>query len=147
MCRSGSGGFPLNNTVLCLGGFDVLHWGHVDFLRQAERLGRVTVGLSSDALLARTKRDPIFTYPERRRALNRLGYEVVSRNDTDASDLFASLRPEYFVCGNDWVDRDHLTAAGLTIEFLNAQNVVLVYTPREHHMSTTEILQRVRRPK
>jgi hypothetical protein len=38
-----------------------------------------------------------------------------------------------------------LASAGLSIEFLNAQNVALVYTPREHHMSTTEILQRVRR--
>ncbi len=140
-------GVALMSVALVLGGFDILHWGHVDFLRQAERLGRVTVGLSSDALLARTKRDPVFTYPERRQALKRLGYEVVSRNESDVSDLVTSLGPEYFVCGNDWVDRDHLTAAGLTIEFLNAQNVALVYTPREHHMSTTEILQRVRRPK
>jgi len=132
-------------AVLVLGAFDILHWGHVDFLRQAERLGRVTVGLSSDALLASTKRDPIFTYPERRQALKRLGYEVVSRNESDVSDLFVSLGPDYFACGNDWVDRNHLAAAGLSIEFLNAQNVVLVYTPREHHMSTTEILQRVRR--
>ena len=132
-------------AVLVLGAFDILHWGHVDFLRQAERLGRVTVGLSSDAFLTRTKRDPIFTYLERRQALKRLGYEVVSRNESDVSDLFASLHPEYFVCGNDWVGRDHLTSAGLSIGFLDAQNVVLVYTPREHHMSTTEILQRVRR--
>ncbi len=132
-------------AALVLGAFDILHWGHVDFLRQAERLGGVTVGLSSDAFLTRTKRDPVFTYPERRQALKRLGYEVVSRNESDASDLFASLEPEYFVCGNDWVGRDHLAAAGLSIEFLNVHNVVLVYTPREHHMSTTEILQRVRR--
>ncbi len=117
-------------AVVVLGAFDILHWGHVDFLRQAERLGRVTVGLSSDAFLTRTKRGPVFTYLERRQALERLGYEVVSRNASDVSDLVTSLGPEYFVCGNDWVDRDHLTAAWLTIEFLNAQNVALVYSPR-----------------
>lgn len=133
------------NKVLVLGGFDILHWGHVEFLRRAEQFGEVTVGLSTDELLAETKRSPLFTYPERERALTRLGYSVVSRDTTDARDLFARLHPEYFVCGSDWIDLNHLASAGLSVDFLNAHNVTLVYTPRNHDMSTTEILQRVRR--
>ena len=133
------------SVALVLGGFDVLHWGHVEFLRQAERFGDVTVGLSSDDLLVFTKRSPLFTYPERRQALQQLGYTVTPRDDTDASGLFRKLQPEVFGCGNDWVDRDHLGSAGLTTDFLNTLNVTLVYTPRRHSMSTTEILQRARR--
>lgn len=135
----------MNNTVLCLGGFDILHWGHVAFLRQAEQFGDVTVGLTTDELLAETKRVPVFTYPERKQALQHLGYRVVRRDTTDVRYLFQKLKPDLFVCGNDWVDQDHLMSTGLTTDFLNAQDVILVYTPRDHSMSTTEILQRVRR--
>ncbi len=131
-------------AVVVLGGFDILHWGHVAFLRQAEQFGTVTVGLTTDELLAVTKRVPVFTYPERKQGLQHLGFRVVRRDTTDARYLFQKLKPDLFVCGNDWVDRDHLMSTRLTTDFLNAQNVTLVYTPRDHLMSTTEILRRVR---
>ncbi len=142
--ENGSGGFPLSNTVLVLGGFDILHWGHAAFLRQAEQYGDVTVGLSTDELLAETKRVPAFTYPERKQALQHLGYKVVRRDTVDIVYLFDKLSPDVFVCGNDWTDRDHLASAGLDVDFLNDHNVTLVYTPRNHAMSSTEILRRVR---
>ncbi len=131
-------------AVLVLGGFDILHWGHVMFLRQAEQFGQVTVGLTTDELLAETKRVPVFTYPERKQALQHLGYKVVCRDTPDTIYLFEKLSPDVFVCGNDWLDENHLTSAGLTVKFLNTQNVTLIYTPRNHAMSTTEIVRRVR---
>ncbi len=132
-------------AVLVLGGFDTLHWGHVEFLRQAEQFGQVTVGLTTDELLAETKRVPVFTYPERKQGLQHLGYRVVSRDTPDTAYLFQKVKPDLFVCGNDWADnQNHLLSAGLTVEFLNAHNITLVYTPRDHSMSTTEILRRVR---
>ena len=135
----------LMSVALVLGGFDILHWGHVEFLRQAEQFGDVTVGLSTDELLAATKRVPVFTYSEREQGLQHLGYRVVTRDTTDVRYLFQKVKPDLFVCGNDWVDQNHLTSTGLTTDFLNAQGVTLVYTPRDHAMSTTEILRKVRR--
>ena len=101
--------------------------------------------VDTDELLAETKRVPVFTYPERKQALKHLGYRVVTRDTTDSAYLFAKLSPDVFVCGNDWIDRDHLVSSGLTTDFLNDHDITLVYTPRRHSMSTTEILQRVRR--
>ena len=133
-------------AVVVLGGFDILHWGHAEFLRHAEQFGDVTVGLTTDELLTETKRAPVFTYPERKQGLQHLGYKVVCRDTTDVRYLFQKLKPDLFVCGNDWTDnQNHLLPAGLTTDFLNDHNVTLVYTPRRHSMSTTEILQRVRR--
>ena len=131
-------------AVVVLGGFDILHWGHVAFLRQAEQFGTGTVGLTTDDLLAETKRVPVFTYSERKQALQHLGYKVVARDTIGARYLFEKVKPDLFVCGNDWVDRDHLLSTGLTVDFLNVQGVTLVYTPRDHSMSTTEMLRRVR---
>ena len=131
-------------AVVVLGGFDILHWGHTAFLRHAEQFGQVTVGLTTDEVLAATKRVPVFTYPERKQALQHLGYKVVRRDNADTVYLFEKLKPDLFVCGNDWLDNDHLTAAGITVDFLNDQGITLVYAPRDHDMSTTEILRRVR---
>jgi cytidyltransferase-like protein len=132
-----------NTTVLVLGGFDILHWGHADFLRQAARFGPVTVGLSTDRLLTETKRTPVYTYDERKTALERFDFKAVRRNTVDASDLFRKIKPDFYVCGNDWAHTDHLTDAGLSAGLLNSLNVTVVYTPRDHTMSSTHIIERI----
>ena len=46
----------LNRVVLVTGGFDPLHSGHVDYFREARRLGDIlVVGVNSDAWLIRKK--------------------------------------------------------------------------------------------
>lgn len=131
-------------AVLVLGAFDVLHWGHLEFLGRAGRFGRVTVGLSSDEFLASSKRRPILTFAERRRALELLGCQVVERPTSDARPIFEAVRPDFFVCGSDWATENHLASAELSVDLLNALNITLVYTPRSHSMSSTEIIRRVR---
>ena len=46
----------INRVVLCTGGFDPLHSGHIDYLKSAKTLGHVLiVGVNSDAWLERKK--------------------------------------------------------------------------------------------
>lgn len=46
----------INRVVLCTGGFDPLHSGHIEYLRAAKRLGDVlVVGVNSDSWLRRKK--------------------------------------------------------------------------------------------
>lgn len=134
----------MEKVVLVLGAFDILHWGHVAFLREASNYGKVTVGLSGDLLLGLTKGTPIFEYAERKEALESLGFNVVMRGQRNARPLFATLRPEFFVCGNDWLEKDHLESAGLDTDFLNQVGCTVIYTSRAHSMSTAEIIRRVR---
>ena len=44
----------INKVVLCTGGFDPLHSGHIEYLKAARALGNVLiVGVNSDAWLER----------------------------------------------------------------------------------------------
>ena len=46
----------INRVVLCTGGFDPLHSGHIEYLKAAKKLGNVLiVGVNSDAWLTRKK--------------------------------------------------------------------------------------------
>ena len=46
----------INRVVLCTGGFDPLHSGHIEYFKSAKRLGDIlVVGINSDAWLERKK--------------------------------------------------------------------------------------------
>lgn len=60
----------MDSIVIVTGGFDPIHSGHIDYIEAASKLGRVVVGLNSDAWLKRKKGIEFMPYDER--------YSVVS---------------------------------------------------------------------
>lgn len=129
--------------VLVLGAFDLLHWGHIRFLKSAQAFGFVHVGLSTDGFLEETKRRPVVPYVDRERMLRELGYTVHERPDLDVTVLFKMVQPQLYACGSDWLGTTHLEDSGLTREFLDDLGCVVAYIPRPHEMSTTRILERI----
>ena len=93
--------------VLANGCFDLLHVGHIRYLRAARRLGDVLfVGLNSDAAVARLKGPgrPLIPAVERvelLRPLRDVDHVVVFDDDT-ADRLVASLRPHVHAKGTDY---------------------------------------------
>ena len=46
---------------------DIVHHGHINIIKEASRLGLVTIGLLTDKAIATYKRIPILSYEERTR--------------------------------------------------------------------------------
>ena len=68
--------------VVCTGGFDPIHSGHISYIREAAKLGdRLIVGVNSDAWLERKKGRAFMPLSERRAI-------VGSMRDVDATMLF-----------------------------------------------------------
>lgn len=55
----------MDNIVIVTGGFDPLHSGHIAYIEEAAKLGRVVVGLNSDDWLKRKKGQEFMPYDER----------------------------------------------------------------------------------
>lgn len=56
----------INRVVLCTGGFDPLHSGHIEYFRAARQLGSIlVVGVNSDAWLTRKKGQPFLPSKDR----------------------------------------------------------------------------------
>ena len=75
-------------VVLVTGGFDPLHSGHLQYFKEAKKLGDVLhVGLNSDEWLSRKKGRPFMPFSERVTILEALEVvdKVISFDDTDDS--------------------------------------------------------------
>jgi len=89
------------------GCFDVLHIGHVRYLKEAASLGdALLVGLNSDASVRRLKgpERPVNSQEERAEmllALRFVDYVVIFDEETPL-DLIREVQPFYLVKGGDW---------------------------------------------
>lgn len=82
----------MNKIVLVTGGFDPLHSGHIEYLREAKKLGSyLIVGLNSDEWLRRKKGQPFMCWEERQAIVSNLKMvdEVISFDDSDGSAIDA----------------------------------------------------------
>ncbi len=130
--------------VFTNGVFDLLHPGHVRYLRQARALGDVlVVGLNSDRSVRAVKGPgrPITPEGERAEILSTLDSvdAVVIFDEDTPHDIVAALRPDVLVKGADWaadaiVGRDIVEARGGTV----------VRVPVEQGYSTSAVLAKIR---
>ena len=130
--------------VLTNGCFDVIHAGHVAYLREARRQGDLlVVGINADESVRRLKGEerPIFAEPERLEVLEELqsiDYLVVFPEDT-AHALVEAVHPDIYVKGGDYAPEEiaeHELVARLGIELR-----VLAHRPG---LGSTAIIDRLR---
>lgn len=120
--------------ILCSGCFDALHYGHLQYLKRAERMCRegepLVVALAADDYLRDVKhRRAFWVYEERRAVLEHLTFisRVVAHNRYGAANAILALKPRLFVKGVDWEGRipDKVQEAckrvGCDIVFVNSE--------------------------
>ena len=131
--------------VFTNGCFDILHPGHVGYLRKARQLGDVlVVGVNSDRSVREIKGEqrPILSQEERCEILSAL--ESVSFvtvfDESTPRQLIQTILPDILVKGGDWgigeiVGREEVEAAG-------GQVLAIPFEPGQ---STTGIIDRILR--
>ena len=130
-------------AVFTNGCFDLLHAGHVRYLREASALGDLlVVGLNSDASVRQFKDASRPIVPEGDRAevmaaLEMVDYVVIFTEKT-AESILAELRPEVYVKGGDYTT-ENLPEARVVEGY--GGHVKLV--PYHEDRSTTGIIQRI----
>ncbi len=83
---------------------DLIHPGHLNILREAQKLGDVTVGLLTDSAIASYKRLPYLTYEQRKEIVENIKgvKEVVPQETLDYVPNLRKLKPDFVVHGDDW---------------------------------------------
>jgi D-beta-D-heptose 7-phosphate kinase/D-beta-D-heptose 1-phosphate adenosyltransferase len=129
--------------VFTNGCFDILHAGHVRYLKQAREAGDVLVlALNSDSSVRTIKGEkrPIVPQEERAEvisALRSVDY-VTFFNDATPLSLIEYLRPDLLVKGADWREED---VAGRDQVVSWGGRVVLI--PIVEGASTTNIIEKI----
>jgi len=93
--------------VFTNGCFDILHYGHVDYLEKAKSLGnRLIVGLNADASVQRLKGNhrPIQNETSRSRVLSALQCidAVILFEEDTPTELIRHIQPDILVKGGDY---------------------------------------------
>ena len=95
-------------TVAVSGGFDPIHKGHIQMIREASEYGNVLVILNSDDWLVQKKGYKFMSFEERAYIAGSIkGVTVVSSVDDSDGTVCAALRrfkPDYFANGGDRYD-------------------------------------------
>ncbi|TMA29745.1 MAG: D-glycero-beta-D-manno-heptose 1-phosphate adenylyltransferase [Deltaproteobacteria bacterium] len=132
--------------ALANGAFDLLHVGHVRYLRAAKELtagGLLVVGVNSDASVRASKgpRRPVMPERERAEIVDALRWvdRVVLFAEPTAEALLKALRPDLHVKGTDYTEdgvpeRELVAALG--------GRTVIAGDPKDH--STSDLLARLR---
>jgi len=125
--------------VFTNGCFDIIHKGHVRYLRQAKSLGDILiVGLNSDSSVRRIKPGrPINHEDDRAEVLSSfemVDYVVIFEEDTPY-ELIKFLRPHILVKGGDWKVED-IVGSDLVEKAISL--------PYIEGVSTTEIIKKIK---
>ena len=127
--------------VITYGTFDLLHYGHINMLQRAKKLGDyLIVALSTDEFNWKEKQKKCyFSYDQRFKLLEAVRYvDLVipetcwEQKVTDAKEF----KIDVFVIGDDWRGK---------FDFLKAQGVEVVYLPRTPEISSTQIKETLKR--
>ena len=130
-------------VVFTNGCFDILHSGHVKYLREAAKLGEVlVVGLNSDASVKRLKGEtrPINSQDDRAEVLCALGfvdYVVIFEEDTPL-ELIKIIQPDVLVKGGDYIKSNVVGA-----DFVESRGGEVFLIPFVDGKSTTNIIKKI----
>lgn len=122
--------------VITYGTFDLLHYGHINLLRQAKSYGDyLIVGLSTDEFNKIQKgKTSYFSYEKRKQLLEAIRYVdlVIPENSWDQKTGDINLyHIDTFVIGDDWTGK---------FDFIRKEtDANVVYLPRTPEVSTTQI--------
>jgi D-beta-D-heptose 7-phosphate kinase / D-beta-D-heptose 1-phosphate adenosyltransferase len=130
-------------VVFTNGCFDLLHRGHVQYLREARILGDVLiVGLNSDASVTRLKGSsrPIMKIEDRVAVLTALRTvdHVVIFDDATAEGLVRALQPQFYVKGGDY--RSKYPPEARIVEGYGGQFQAVSFIAE---ISTTKVIDRI----
>lgn len=120
---------------------DLLHNGHLNILKEAQRYGKVTVGLFTDEAAATYKRIPFMTYEERKSIVENLKQvsSVVPQTTADYRPNLRKYKPDYVVHGDDWKTGVLSSVRQGVIDVLDEWGGELIEVPYTRNVSSTQL--------
>lgn len=120
---------------------DIIHAGHLNIIREAQKYGRLTIGVMSDEALVRFDRFPTKTLEERIAMVRCLDgvTDVIVQNSVMYDKVIEELKPDYVIHGDNWLEgptkaiRDNVQK---TLSSYGGAIIDVPYTRNElvHHM-------------
>ena len=118
---------------------EVIHYGHINVIKKAAKLGKVVVGLLTDSAISEFARIPHLTFEQRKNVVENIkGVDsVIEQKMSDAEENIRSLLPDYFVHGDVWRTGNTTNTRDKVVEIMNEIGGKLVEIPYTYGISST----------
>ena len=125
---------------------DIIHPGHLNIIREASKLGDVTVGVLTDAAIASYKRLPYMNYEQRAAVVSALKgvARVIPQEQLDYIPNLLKLKPDYVVHGTDWREGVQAKTRQRVIDTLATWGGELVEPEYTEGISSTQLNKAIR---
>lgn len=120
---------------------DIIHPGHLNIIHEAQKLGKVIVGVLTDEAIASYKRLPYLNYEQRSLVVKNLKgvSEVIPQTTLDYRPNLEKIRPDYVVHGDDWKNGVQKETRQKVIETLEKWGGKVVDIPYTQGISSTQL--------
>lgn len=125
---------------------DIIHPGHLNIINEAQKLGRVIVGVLTDAAIASYKRLPYLNYEQRSLVVSNLKgvAEVIPQDTLDYVPNLEKVRPDFVVHGDDWKEGVQKQVRQRVIDCISAWGGKVVDVPYTQGISSTQLNQKLK---
>ncbi len=118
-------------TVYTCFATDVIHAGHLNIIKEAQKYGRVVVGCLSDRASIRYNRFPTVSEDKRIQMYEEIdGVDsVIVQNDMFYEDVIGSLHPDYVIHGDNWVKGPESSIRARVVELVSSYGGEVIDVP------------------
>ena len=120
---------------------DLIHPGHINIIREAEKLGDVIIGLLTDKAITSYKRLPYMSFDQRKEVVENIRgvSKVVPQNTLDYSDNLEMIKPDFVVHGDDWKEGVQSKTRQQVIDCLSKWGGELIEVIYTQDISSTQL--------
>ena len=110
---------------------DMLHHGHINLIRSAQKYGSLMIGLITDKVFSERKRLPLLNYTERKIILESIkGVDkVVPQDSWDYTVNLKKYKPQFMIHGDDWLKGKEFNLRKKVKKTLNSYGGKLIVVP------------------
>ena len=132
-------------SVYCALSADILHEGHINILKIANKLGDVTVGLLTDKAIASYKKFPHLNFNQRKIVIKNIKFvkDVIPQKTLDYTENLNFLKPDIVIHGDDWKSGIQKNIRKKVIKTIKKWNGKLVEPKFSKNISNDLIKQKI----
>jgi len=120
---------------------DLIHPGHLNIIKEAQKYGYLIVGLLTDKAIGSYKRLPYLNFEQRKTIIEAIKgvEEVVPQETLDYTDNLKKIKPDFVVHGDDWKTGIQQKTRNKVIEVLKEWGGKLIDVPYTKGISSTQL--------
>jgi len=124
---------------------DLLHAGHINILKEAAKLGEVTVGLLTLEACGELNDIPYLDYKNRKEVLDNLSMvkEVISQDTASYKTNLETLKPNFVIHGDDWINTNQKKYRDEVVDILEAFDGKLIEVPYSLNINSHDMKEQM----